>query len=167
MILKEMGLFATPENMDALNANLEVFPKGQVRVAAATMMGVTWNFCAEATKDLLTPAAAKIALCLNAGIDGHKFEDNGFDEWFAGSNMERLNRVVMLSKELAKAVWDFESLPDSYVLYQLVKDDLADFIAGSYVGCVEPLSDEMILNKFRELLVEGKKYIAEQLTAES
>lgn len=66
--LVPMGLFATPEDMDALMANIEVFTARGERQAATVAMGVTWNFCAEATKNMIEKRAAAIAITFTTKV---------------------------------------------------------------------------------------------------
>ncbi len=66
--LVPMGLFATPEDMDALMANIEVFSGGERR-AATVAFGVTWNFCAEATKNMVEREVAIDAMMLMVNVE--------------------------------------------------------------------------------------------------
>ena len=46
--LGNMGLFATPDSVDALQEYIERF-SGSEKIVAAVVMGMTWNLCAELT----------------------------------------------------------------------------------------------------------------------
>lgn len=48
--LGKMELFATPDDMTALQEYISRF-SGAERVVAITVMGMTWNLCAELTKE--------------------------------------------------------------------------------------------------------------------
>ena len=48
--LKKMGLFHTPDNVEALMDYVQRF-NGSERVVALTVMGMTWNLCSELTKE--------------------------------------------------------------------------------------------------------------------
>lgn len=161
MILEPMGLFATPENMEALDANIAVY-SGSQRLAATVAMGVTWNFCAEATKELSTPLAVMISMSLNQGLNAKP--EAGFDEWFAGEYSDRIKRIVELGRELARAAWDFKDLPESFITSEIVEKRLAPFIVDSHYSEVRLLNNEMIVSKFKDLLKESQIYVIEQLT---
>ncbi len=45
MNIKHLGLFATPQTIEELEAQLDRFSGGE-RAAAALMMGLTWNYLA-------------------------------------------------------------------------------------------------------------------------
>lgn len=47
--LKKMDLFATPDDVDALTTYIHNL-NGSERMVALTVMGMTWNLCAELTK---------------------------------------------------------------------------------------------------------------------
>lgn len=46
--LSKMGLFATPDSVDALQEYIERFNADE-KVVAYTIMGLTWNLCSELT----------------------------------------------------------------------------------------------------------------------
>lgn len=48
--LKKQGLFATPDSTEALQEYVNKF-NGSERVIAMTLLGMTWNLCAELTKE--------------------------------------------------------------------------------------------------------------------
>ena len=49
--LGKMDLFSTPENIQALEAYIASFSDPGERIVATTVMGMTWNLCAELTKE--------------------------------------------------------------------------------------------------------------------
>ncbi len=53
--LKKMGLFNTPESVEALTKYVTSIPNPEERVVAVTVMGMTWNLCAELTDTAIYP----------------------------------------------------------------------------------------------------------------
>ena len=50
LTIKKMGLFATPTSQQDITDWIEKFPAEQ-RIALLTVMGMTWNFLAQAVDD--------------------------------------------------------------------------------------------------------------------
>ena len=48
--LLKMPLFATPDDVEALMKYVTTIPNDGERTIAITVMGMTWNLCAELTK---------------------------------------------------------------------------------------------------------------------
>jgi hypothetical protein len=48
--LQKQGLFATPKSTEALMEYVNLF-NGSERTVAMTLLGMTWNLCAELTKE--------------------------------------------------------------------------------------------------------------------
>lgn len=57
-LLQKIGIFHTPKDIPSLEAYIEKLPPEQ-RAAGVTIMGMTWNLCAELTNTQLTPVKAR------------------------------------------------------------------------------------------------------------
>lgn len=56
MMLKPIGMFATPESSESLTEYCNSFGTAAERQVALTVMGMTWNLCAKLVQDSQTTA---------------------------------------------------------------------------------------------------------------
>jgi hypothetical protein len=132
--LQPSGMFATPESMPALQDYLSKFNGGEA-LAANVALGMTWNFCAKVTKNMVHEHAAQLAIYLDSGLRSFLMDDEEgeFNEWFNGSgDVERTNKTVEIASHLLAMIPEDCDVPWSTTCYILVGEHLPMAIIERY-----------------------------------
>lgn len=133
MMLKPMGLFATPASTEDLMDYCRSFPAGPERVAAMTVMGMTWNLCASLTNAPSSWTVTALSMSLDQGLGELCIPQDKFTQWFVGADCEfkRMARIHELSTALAATLTETD-LPRLQEVCAMVNDRLADLIGGEF-----------------------------------